>query len=322
MFSGLGEFPLCSSQAGGSTFPALVAEFSASLAADHPPWHLHKTELAALDLACTSLAPGDPFGRELPDGGLHAVPHVQWFAEYGCALIAHEKRVGVIDLRLVGLDGWEFQILSDATARHHCSQAGMNAATQLSVPDLTPDTAEYDEWMELDSVGRYEKFLRLAMQLLAAAKSRKGDKRSGVSNEQGNQKTPAMIQAILRDAVEGLKAEEEPDEGSTPPRGGFTDVGMHTGGSARNTTWPLVRAVLQVLLESQDQHMLYRRAMAQFQLWLTERLVASTSPDDATGDRISTIMQMLTAAVAEAEALADEQCPDAELFQTRCAAVR
>ena len=33
------------------------------------------------------------------------------------------------------------------------------------------------------------------------------------------------------------------------PRGGFTDVGQHTGGDAvRDTAWPLVRAVIQVLL--------------------------------------------------------------------------
>ena len=98
------------------------------------------------------------------------------------------------------------------------------------------------------------------MELLSKAAERKGDKRSAAGNEQGNQKTPAMIQAVLQDAL------AKREEGVTPPRGGFTDVGLHTGGLPRNTSWPLVRAVLQSVLEPT----FYRHAMAQMQLWLAE----------------------------------------------------
>lgn len=42
----------------------------------------------------------------------------------------------------------------------------------------------------------------------------------------------------------------EPEEGQQemerPPRGGFTDVGQHTGGTARDTAWPLVREAFKV----------------------------------------------------------------------------
>ena len=75
------------------------------------------------------------------------------------------------------------------------------------------------------------------MELLSKAAERKGDKRSAAGNEQGNQKTPAMVRAILTDALAQLESEDEPTEGSTAPRGGFTDVGLHTGGHARNTAW-------------------------------------------------------------------------------------
>jgi len=56
-----------------------------------------------------------------------------------------------------------------------------------------------------------------------------------------------MIQAVLIDAMANLVKETDD---LTAPRGGFTDVGLHTGGSPRNTTWPLLIAVLQIILES------------------------------------------------------------------------
>eukprot|EP00965_Chrysotila_dentata_P220068 6191547-Pleurochrysis_carterae.AAC.1 len=67
---------------------------------------------------------------------------------------------------------------------------------------------------------------------LEAAESEKGEKQSAANNEQGHQKTPAMIKAVLTDALRGTP-------GQTAPRGGFTDVGLHTGGLPRNTMWPL-----------------------------------------------------------------------------------
>ena len=65
--------------------------------------------------------------------------------------------------------------------------------------------------------------------LLEKAQERKGEKRSAAGNRQGHQKTPAMVEAIVQDALAGRA------DGETPARGGFTDVGLHTGGHARNT---------------------------------------------------------------------------------------
>ena len=58
-----------------------------------------------------------------------------------------------------------------------------------------------------------------------------------------------MIQAVLLDALSELVKKSD---SLTPhkARGGFTDVGLHTGGNFRNTTWPLTIAVLQIMLES------------------------------------------------------------------------
>ncbi|KAJ1443982.1 hypothetical protein B484DRAFT_389183, partial [Ochromonadaceae sp. CCMP2298] len=117
---------------------------------------------------------------------------------------------------------------------------------------------------------------RVGEVVLMLAKARTGDKRSANHNEQGNQKTPALVQA----------------------------------------TWPLVRAVLQVLLESRDRRLLYRVAMAELQMWCTERAL---SVDSAEGSNAA--IQMLKTAVAESAALADEG-HDMGGFEARCVLAR
>jgi hypothetical protein len=126
-----------------------------------------------------------------------------------------------------------------------------------------------------------------------------------------------MIQAVLSDALNGVKG--------TQPRGGFTDVGLHTGGHPRNTSWPLLRAVLQVLIESKTIHLLYRIAMAEFLLRIVEDRIAAVMSSDAAEISHDSIMQMLQAAVREGEALADDDYDkghDMELFQARCVVAR
>lgn len=57
----------------------------------------------------------------------------------------------------------------------------------------------------------------------------------------GFQRTPAFIHACASAALSGGGA-----EAVKMPRGGFTDVGQHTGGIPRSTAWALVREMLQV----------------------------------------------------------------------------
>ena len=78
--------------------------------------------------------------------------------------------------------------------------------------------------------------------LLSKASERKGAERSAAGERQGHQKTPAFIHALFVQAINcrcALKCNCE----EVLPKGGFTDVGRHTGGEARDTCFALVRSV-------------------------------------------------------------------------------
>eukprot|EP01045_Picozoa_sp_COSAG04_P020639 COSAG04_NODE_2132_length_4728_cov_2.884424_3_plen_861_part_01 len=308
MFS-LGQDPVGDSQLPGHTYAAVFKAF-----VDSEAWTLAADEagLQALNQAAAALAPpeaGRPFVSEYPDAG----PHISWCPDYGCALIADITQPGVVELRLVCLDVWEFSVHSavGAGGRRHQSRAGRDAAKLISIGTIEQDS--------------YQKFLALADKFMKAAQKRTGEKRrSAANNPQGNHKTPGLVEAVLKDALAGLDQPQEPKEGTSEPRGGFTDVGLHTGGTARNTTWPLARAVFQIMMEDKDQHELYRRTVAQLQLWLIEHSLSSLSPEELTIGQVNTTMQMLAAVVQEAELLADENPEDVSMdaFGARCAVVR
>ena len=274
----------------------LVKDFFQSLSAPEAPFN--STEQEALAKAGAALQSTSP-----------EPAHVKWFPEYACALISTVEHVGVVNLRLVSLDGWQFHMHAGSTGRTHCGLAGSDAAVALCI-DPVPRC-------------RWEEYCSFADELLAKAKKRTAEKRSAEGNAQGNQKTPAMIQAVLIDARLGLdNLQTIPKDGLTKPRGGFTDVGLHTGGLKRNTLWPLIRAVLQNLLEEQGARLLHLRAMALLRLWLTELQLSSLTVDDAgVPSRIDTIMNMLRAVVDEGAELS-ERGFDMEAFESRCALVR
>jgi hypothetical protein len=177
------------------------------------------------------------------------------------------------------------------------------------------------EWEALTTVQRFHMFMGLFKELLGQAAARTGNQRNAAKNPQGNPKTPGLVQAVLHDALRGFDEPEQPDEGTTPPRGGFTDVGLHTGGVARNTTWPLVRAILQVLLEDHELHGMYRHTMVQLQLWVAEHWLLSLSSNTIAAAQVNVTMQMLAAIQQEAAALADEHL-DMGTVEARCAVVR
>lgn len=78
---------------------------------------------------------------------------------------------------------------------------------------------------------------------LRNAQTSKGSGRSTARNEFGHQKTPQFIAAVVRRAVTLLTKEANPV--GIAPRGGTTDEGLHTGGRARDTCWPIVQAVIR-----------------------------------------------------------------------------
>jgi hypothetical protein len=61
----------------------------------------------------------------------------------------------------------------------------------------------------------------------------------------GFQRTPAFVHAVVLDVLEASRRDARRDNGSLA-RGGFSDVGQHTGSEHRATAWPLVCQTIQV----------------------------------------------------------------------------
>jgi hypothetical protein len=68
----------------------------------------------------------------------------------------------------------------------------------------------------------------------------------------GFQRTPAFILAVIKDALVQVQQQQQQQacgRQKSMPRGGFTDVGLHTGGMPRPTAWPLVQQTFQVCVQ-------------------------------------------------------------------------
>lgn len=61
------------------------------------------------------------------------------------------------------------------------------------------------------------------------------------------QRTPAFVHSAVQAALEVMS---KTAVSFPPPRGGFTDVGKHTGSEPRATTWAVLQAVLKVRLRA------------------------------------------------------------------------
>jgi hypothetical protein len=82
---------------------------------------------------------------------------------------------------------------------------------------------------------------QLVRQVQAVASSLQAKKQKD-PHSKGFQCTPAFVYEVVQQLLVGA------DEGnmSVQPRGGFTDVGQHTGSQARATAWPLVEQLVLV----------------------------------------------------------------------------
>lgn len=98
----------------------------------------------------------------------------------------------------------------------------------------------------------------------------KGNARSAENSKQGHQRTPSFILALLQDALAKTKKPVR------QPRGGFTDVGLHTGGESRATGWPLASSVSRFVVEQLGAcHVDYEIIIAEWELALLEASLAS-----------------------------------------------
>ena len=221
---------------------------------------------------------------------------IEWLPKYGAAILGRPTIHGEYHLSVIGLDKWEFVVHSSPQGRSHTAySSGYSIAFAMNTEA---------QWGDL--IQKFRKIFSKAIQ-------NTGNKRSAYYNEQGHQKTPAFIYAVLNDAITQIQVETE--HNLTKPRGGFTDVGLHTGGLPRDTSWPLVTSLLQVFLEAYpDGQERFRTSMAYFDLWLAEHQAALVVANNLHFKYINATIQMLRAA-------AEKQVQTQE-FATRCLKVR
>lgn len=89
------------------------------------------------------------------------------------------------------------------------------------------------------------------------------EKQQGVKRYRSHfQRTPAFIQSALQAALATLAARAQQEQSAAggmgqevaevpfpPPKGGFTDVGLHTGGQPKATAWPVLQSMVKVSWE-------------------------------------------------------------------------
>lgn len=118
------------------------------------------------------------------------------------------------------------------------------------------------------AAAQYSSLIGTMNTIIQEQQALKAEDKSGSEGQRQShlQRTPAFIVSVITAALELLPADLETgasagdalmskgllQQGSdtvisiTPPRGGFTDVGKHTGSSPKATSWPVLRAVFQV----------------------------------------------------------------------------
>jgi hypothetical protein len=143
-------------------------------------------------------------------------------------------------VNVVGLDGWEL------AAGRGVAVASLEARVLFAGEIAVDEVALFGRWFDA---------------LKAAAVKRSGAARHATAKGGGHQHTPAFVLALARESAEKARAErlaeppaprdEPPEENELPglePLGGFTDVGRHAGGEARDCALPLTRALVRELL--------------------------------------------------------------------------
>jgi hypothetical protein len=199
---------------------------------------------------------------------------MQFFPGYGCVLIFHNdivQRHDSLSITILGLDSHD-HVVHSGHNQYQFSSIAQNYA-EIHVGEIGLATKQ-------DFLNRFQK-------LLDKASCRKGDKRSAAGGKQGHQKTPAFIHALLVQALNYNCPE-------VLPRGGFTDVGLHTGGEARDTSFALVRSLCMWNMNRsfyQDQEVLDKESsldavMLYFHSFVLENAIQAIK-ESTQGDELS-----------------------------------
>ncbi|KAI9913390.1 hypothetical protein PsorP6_005448 [Peronosclerospora sorghi] len=153
-----------------------------------------------------------------------------WLPQYGCVVQRSQLNATIVRMEVVFADGWERAL--------HFVPSGE------CVHSAIPTTHHILHCVDLD-MDIEARFSTAFTSKLREAQRFKGNERSAAKNEVGRQKTPQFIAAVVRQTVNALM-ENVAGYGtaSTAPGGGTTDVGLHTGGRARDTCWAVVQAAI------------------------------------------------------------------------------
>jgi hypothetical protein len=196
--------------------------------------------------------------------------------------------VDQVHFELIGLDSWNFEIRNrqhDSTTHHSTAKTAFEGQFNVS------------EWDQVQ-----EKF----QSILKKGQRRVGDERSA-TNKTSHQKTPAWIACMFiliidvwRAAISGEKKRIELDteptgDNSFSTKGGWTDVGLHSGGLPKDTAWPLVKIAFGFVL---GNFLLLEKAL----LWLDLTLAVHYGKglDSVQMDEIEVVYNILDSVIVEA----------------------
>lgn len=194
---------------------------------------------------------------------------VEMETEYGAVIVAtangrNHKEVSEYQLLVLGLDGWRFT-----------SSGGRAAAIAHSEPSvLHIGTIACESLHAIKS--------RYAM-ARAVMRTRQDGQRNASNEHGGHQKTPSCIAALAEWVIARLHLSDSAfknvcnvNDLKLSPRGGFTDVGLHTGGEARDTEEPLIMSLLHFALFSAEPELelpglVFERALGEYRLCVVSR---------------------------------------------------
>jgi hypothetical protein len=159
---------------------------------------------------------------------------IRWLPDYASAIIVHHANFqlpGTVNITIIGLDSHSFSM-------HHDDADGyMHEADALDYKIRMAGTTEEE---------KVRAFWARFNEILMTAQTSRGGRRSAAGGDQGHQFTPALIHAV---ATQSINCPCEETKACScqelVPKGGFTDVGCHTGGLPRNTSYAVVKFVLE-----------------------------------------------------------------------------
>jgi len=190
----------------------------------------------------------------------------RWFPEYACVLLVAFHRIEDkqnldtcgCTMHLLGLDNWDMHpMVLNANVVNHHSEALGHKIYYVG---------------HFENIGILEKVMNTFDMIFNEVRNRKGNDRHALLGENGgHQKTPSFIYACLGSAIEQTPVSDDDTVSLSPltlcfsiyPKGGMTDVGLHTGGNQRNVTWPLVRQTFRHLISipEDDANVVFQRFM-------------------------------------------------------------